>query len=63
MKSAKGHVHTQYTVKARFGSVKPTKYVNLLAPFYNSLGLDPKTTSDYERWEFLTVVEARKRRQ
>jgi mRNA deadenylase 3'-5' endonuclease subunit Ccr4 len=27
--------------------------MNLLAPFYNSLGLDPKTTSDYERWEFL----------
>ena len=27
--------------------------MNLLAPFYNSLGLDPKNTSDYERWEFL----------
>lgn len=27
--------------------------MNLLAPFYNSLQLPQKTTSDYERWEFL----------
>eukprot|EP00537_Pseudo-nitzschia_pungens_P001562 CAMPEP_0172361802 /NCGR_PEP_ID=MMETSP1060-20121228/5578_1 /TAXON_ID=37318 /ORGANISM="Pseudo-nitzschia pungens, Strain cf. cingulata" /LENGTH=177 /DNA_ID=CAMNT_0013084175 /DNA_START=435 /DNA_END=965 /DNA_ORIENTATION=+ len=27
--------------------------MNLLAPFYNSLQLNRKTTSDYERWEFL----------
>uniref|UniRef100_A0A7S4ACC9 Endonuclease/exonuclease/phosphatase domain-containing protein n=1 Tax=Pseudo-nitzschia australis TaxID=44445 RepID=A0A7S4ACC9_9STRA len=27
--------------------------MNLLAPFYNSLQLNAKTTSDYERWEFL----------
>ena len=27
--------------------------MNLLAPFYNSLGLPQKTTTDYERWEFL----------
>ena len=27
--------------------------MNLLAPFYNSLQLPRKTTTDYERWEFL----------
>eukprot|EP00531_Pseudo-nitzschia_arenysensis_P006324 CAMPEP_0116125536 /NCGR_PEP_ID=MMETSP0329-20121206/5860_1 /TAXON_ID=697910 /ORGANISM="Pseudo-nitzschia arenysensis, Strain B593" /LENGTH=792 /DNA_ID=CAMNT_0003619577 /DNA_START=122 /DNA_END=2497 /DNA_ORIENTATION=- len=29
--------------------------MNLLAPFYNSLQLPQKTTSYYERWEFLNI--------
>jgi len=29
--------------------------MNLLAPFYNSLQLSEKTTSEYQRWEFLNT--------
>jgi hypothetical protein len=39
--------------KASGGTEVSIASMNLLAPFYNSLGLPQKTTTDYERWEFL----------
>jgi endonuclease/exonuclease/phosphatase family metal-dependent hydrolase len=39
--------------KASGGTEVSIASMNLLAPFYNSLGLNQKTTTDYERWEFL----------